>query len=60
MQFLQLIETIASNLTSSNISEFITLTENLISLGESVFQHQSTTESSKTAASTTPTSTSSN
>jgi hypothetical protein len=40
MQFLQYLETLAANLTSSNIGDFITLTENLISLAESVFDHQ--------------------
>jgi hypothetical protein len=36
MSFISLIETIAANLNPSNISEFITLTENLVSIGESV------------------------
>ena len=40
MQFLAFLEAVASNLTASNISEFITLTENLIAVAESVFQHQ--------------------
>lgn len=40
MQFLQLLESIASNLNASNISQFVTLTENLISLGESIVTHQ--------------------
>jgi|FreactcultuFSWF8_1027224.scaffolds.fasta_scaffold03460_2 hypothetical protein len=40
MQFLALIENIASNVTSENIGQFITLTENLISLGESLLQHK--------------------
>jgi len=40
MQFLQLIETIASNVTAQNIEQFITLTENLINLGESLLQHK--------------------
>jgi|GEM_PF-3404596 hypothetical protein len=40
MAFLQLIESIASNINAQNIDEFISLTENLISLGESVFKNQ--------------------
>lgn len=52
MQFLQLIEAIASNLTTSNISEFISLTENLISLSESILDHAST--NSPSTSTTTP------
>lgn len=40
MQFLQLVESIAANLTSSNISQFITLTENLVALGKSIINHK--------------------
>jgi len=40
MQFLALIEAIASSLNATNIENFITLTENLITVGESVFKHQ--------------------
>jgi len=42
MQFLQLVESIASNLTTGNVSEFITLTENLIQLAESMIPHTQT------------------
>jgi hypothetical protein len=52
MQFLALLETIASNLSATNIESFITLTENLITLGESVFKHQAA--SVAPVASTTP------
>ena len=47
MQFLQLIESIASNLNSNNISQFITLTENLVALSESVIAHVQADTSSK-------------
>lgn len=47
MQFLQLIESIASNLTGSNISEFIKLTENLIQLAESMASHAQTNSPSQ-------------
>jgi hypothetical protein len=40
MQFLAFLESVAAGLTSGNLSEFITLTENLIALGESVFDHK--------------------
>ena len=50
MQFLALIEAIASNLNAQNIEQFISLTENLITVGESIFKHQG-------PASTTPTDT---
>jgi hypothetical protein len=39
MQFLQLLEAIASNLNATNIDSFISLVEGLVSLGENVIQH---------------------
>lgn len=47
MQFLQLIESIVTNLNSNNISQFITLTENLVALSESVISHIQTDTTSK-------------
>ena len=41
MQFLQLIETIASNLSATNISDFINLVDGLVSLGENMLEHKS-------------------
>ena len=40
MEFLQLIETIASNLTATNIGDFINLVEGLVSLGENMLEHK--------------------
>lgn len=53
MQFLQYLETVASNLTAANITNFITLTDNLISLAESVFEHQSAAVASSTTSTAT-------
>jgi hypothetical protein len=40
MEFLQLVSTIASNLTSSNVGDFISLVEGLVSLGENMLEHK--------------------
>ena len=42
MSFISLIEAIAANINATNIEQFITLTENLITVGESIFKHQQT------------------
>jgi len=55
MQFLALIETIAANLTASNITNFIDLVEGLVSLGENMLEHTaSTPASTATTSSSTP------
>ena len=48
MQFLQLIETIASNLSATNISDFINLVDGLVSLGENMLEHKTSGASSTT------------
>lgn len=52
MQFLALIEAIAANLNAANIEQFISLTENLITVGESIFKHQAAPVAVTTPAST--------
>ena len=57
MQFLQLIETIASNLTAANITDFIDLVDGLVSLGENMLEHKATaaTPASTSSTNTPPT-----
>ena len=47
MQFLSLIETIAANLTNGNVTQFITLTENLITLAEAMLPHQAAAQAAE-------------
>lgn len=52
MQFLAFLESVASNINAQNIEQFVTLTENMITLGESVFKHQSATTTAQAASPT--------
>lgn len=52
MEFIQLIEAIAANLTPANITDFINLVDGLVSLGENMLEHKSVASA---ATSTPPT-----
>ena len=54
MEFIQLIEAIAANLTSANITDFINLVDGLVSLGENMLEHKSATTTAATSTPPTP------